>query len=117
MRKRPGLRLLAAVGMTAALAVGTSVGNAAVADPGRVAVTGTETNAEPSPLGIDDQAPRLRWALTSTKRAVLQTGFRVLVASTPGRLREGRADVWDSGRRHTAEPSATYAGRAGDGMA
>ena len=36
-------------------------------------VTGLETNATASPLGIDDATPQLRWRLESDQRAVMQT--------------------------------------------
>lgn len=57
------------------------------------------------PLGIDCPAPRFSWkmaAATSTSgqalRGQAQTAYRILVASTPDKLSEGGADVWDSGR-------------------
>ena len=50
------------------------------------------------PLGIDTQNPRLSWIITSDKDGVMQTARRILVASSPELLREGKADIWDSGR-------------------
>ena len=60
-------------------------------------VSRLEIDAASEPLGIDDRAPRLSWALASDRRGVMQTGYRVLVASRPELAREGKADVWDSG--------------------
>ena len=71
-----------------------------------------EADAASRPLGIDDRAPRLTWALASARRGVLQTAYRVLVATRPELLSDGRADVWDSGRRVTGDPWVTYAGPA-----
>ncbi|HYG78980.1 MAG TPA: family 78 glycoside hydrolase catalytic domain, partial [Pyrinomonadaceae bacterium] len=71
-----------------------------------------ETNAAPQPLGIDDRTPRLSWAMNSGRRGVLQAAHRVLVASSPELAREGRADVWDSGRVASSDPSVMYAGAA-----
>jgi alpha-L-rhamnosidase len=45
-------------------------------------------------------------------RGQRQTAYRVLAASTPAALREGRADVWDSGRVPSAASiQVPYAGR------
>ena len=63
-----------------------------------LSVSRLETNAAPQPLGIDDPAPRLTWALESGRRGVMQAACRVLVASRPELGREGQADVWDSAR-------------------
>jgi alpha-L-rhamnosidase len=71
-----------------------------------------ETNAAREPLGTDDPAPRLSWALESNRRGVRQAGFRVLVATRPELLRAGRGDVWDSGERRSADPWVVYAGPA-----
>ena len=73
--------------------------------------THLETNAATDPLGIDDKAPRLSWHLESPQRGVLQTGYRVLVASRPELLREGRADLWDSKDAAISDPWVYYAGK------
>lgn len=44
--------------------------------------------------------PALGWQLPA---GTSQTAWRVLVATEPGLLREGRADVWDSGVRESAQ--------------
>lgn len=50
-------------------------------------------------MGVDTPQPRLSWVLNdSATRGQKQTGYRVLVATTPQRLREGQADLWDSGQ-------------------
>ncbi|MBV8859035.1 MAG: family 78 glycoside hydrolase catalytic domain [Acidobacteria bacterium] len=71
-----------------------------------------ETDAAPEPLGIDDRAPRLSWALVGARRGLLQTAYRVLVASQPELAREGGADVWDSGRVASSDPWVVYSGPA-----
>jgi alpha-L-rhamnosidase len=76
-----------------------------------VAAAGLTVNAMAEPLGIDDIAPRLRWRLESRRRGTAQSAYRVSVASEPGRLTEGRVDVWDSRWVRSAEPFALYAGR------
>ena len=56
-----------------------------------------------SPLGIDDPAPRLSWQLQDPANGAKQTAYQVLVASQAGLLRQGKADVWDSGRIESGE--------------
>ena len=50
------------------------------------------------PVGMDGTHPRLSWILTSDRRGERQTGYQVLVASTPGGLRKNRGDLWDTGK-------------------
>ena len=55
------------------------------------------------PLGLDVEQPRLGWELQSTERNQRQAAYRVLVATSPERLRPGQADVWDSARVESAD--------------
>lgn len=50
------------------------------------------------PLGLDVARPRLSWKLISRQRGQKQTAYRILVASELERLKEGEADLWDSGK-------------------
>ncbi len=52
----------------------------------------------PNPLGIDTKEPRLSWILESDKRGERQTGYQILVASTPELLLKDQGDLWDSGK-------------------
>ena len=66
-----------------------------------------------TPLGIDDPAPRLSWQLRDPARGAKQTAYEVLVASRAELLREGNADVWESGRIESAQSvNVRYAGPA-----
>lgn len=56
-----------------------------------------------NPLGIDSPAPRLSWQDDSTERDWSQTAYQVFVATCPEKLREGVADVWDSGMQSSGE--------------
>lgn len=49
------------------------------------------------PLGLEESAPRLSWKLHTDRSGVAQKSCRVLVASSPEALADGRGDVWDSG--------------------
>ena len=50
-----------------------------------------------NPMGIDEAQPRLSWQLASAERGQVQTACQILVASTAALLKEGKADLWDSG--------------------
>ena len=50
-----------------------------------------------NPAGIDVTAPRLSWKLQGEGRNLFQKAYRIIVASTPGKLSENNGDLWDSG--------------------
>jgi alpha-L-rhamnosidase len=65
-----------------------------------------------APLGLDERQPRLSWALESSRRGARQVAYRVRVASAPGKLTGGRADLWDSGRVESNQTThIAYAGK------
>ncbi len=52
-----------------------------------------------NPLGIDKKQPHLGWLITTKDTAlknIRQTGYQVLVASSPALLESGTGDLWDS---------------------
>ena len=51
-----------------------------------------------TPLGIDDPTPEFSWQLQDPARGARQTAYEVFVASRESLLKEGKADVWASGR-------------------
>lgn len=56
--------------------------------------------------------PTLSWRIESTDRAIKQSAWRVLVSSTAELLREGKGDLWDSGRlTATRSPQVVYEGK------
>lgn len=60
-----------------------------------------KTESSVNPLGIDLEQPRLSWILGQRlpkDRAVSQTAYRVLVASSSRLLNAERGDLWDSGK-------------------
>jgi alpha-L-rhamnosidase len=59
---------------------------------------GLRTDNLKTPLGIDDPAPRFSWQLQDPARGAAQTAYEVQVATSEELLRQGKADVWDSGR-------------------
>ncbi len=68
-----------------------------------------------NPLSVDSTAPRLSWLLQETGKDVRgqkQTAYRILVASTPELLAEGKADLWDSAKTPSnATLQVVYAGK------
>lgn len=50
------------------------------------------------PLGIDREKPLLHWKINDTRRGAAQTGYQVLVASSPDLLKKDNGDIWDSGK-------------------
>ena len=57
----------------------------------------------PSPLGIDDPAPRFSWQLHDPARGAKQTAYELLVASQAAFLKGSKAVLWDSGRVDSGE--------------
>ncbi|MRX46197.1 glycoside hydrolase family 78 protein [Pedobacter puniceum] len=65
-----------------------------------------------NPLAIDNTQPRLSWQISSQQRGVMQTAWQVLVASSPEKLTEKDADLWNSGKVNTSESLHNpYAGK------
>ena len=56
-----------------------------------------------NPLAIDAAKPGLSWKISSDsdERAVKQTAYQILVASSPEILEKDQGDLWDSGRATT----------------
>ncbi|MCX6971158.1 MAG: family 78 glycoside hydrolase catalytic domain [Verrucomicrobia bacterium] len=66
-----------------------------------------------NPLGIDAQPPALSWIVTADGRDQVQTAYRILGASTPGKLAANEGDLWDSGKVVSDQTlHVPYAGRA-----
>ena len=76
------------------------------------AVYGLTVEHRTDPLGVDAAHPRFGWRMRSAGRGRNQGAYEVLVASSPGRLTGGRADVWSSGCVNSSESVAVrYQGR------
>lgn len=70
-----------------------------------VTVKGLRCEYLVDPLGIDATSPRLSWIITSGRRGETQTAYQILAASSPELLRDGKADLWDSGKVSSDESS------------
>lgn len=65
------------------------------------------------PIGIDIRKPRLSWRMLSSANGAAQTAYQVRVATSPDRLQDGSADLWDSGKVNTHQSQhIPYAGKA-----
>jgi alpha-L-rhamnosidase len=66
-----------------------------------------------NPLGIDQTSPRLSWQSDNSTRNWKQSAYEILVATSPDKLAANQADVWDSGKKVSAESvGIAYAGLA-----
>lgn len=102
---RAGVLVAAAVLLVQSwLSAGTTV---AFARPsGNTKVTGLTVEHRENPLGVDAEAPRFGWQMSSSVRGQWQTAYQVLVASAPERLTPSAADVWNSGRVNSSNSVA-----------
>lgn len=66
---------------------------------GGVTLDGLQCEYLTNPLGIDVTSPRFTWELqdSSHPRGQKQTGYHLLVASSPALLAANRGDIWDTG--------------------
>lgn len=58
-----------------------------------------KTEYKSNPLGLSTASPRLSWEISSDQSGVLQTAFRVVVASSSEALKSGKNLIWDSEKR------------------
>lgn len=65
-----------------------------------------------NPQGIDALGPRLSWQIVGNGRNIVQTAYRVIVASTPEKLKKDEGDLWDSHKiASSASIMVAYAGK------
>ncbi|WTN17399.1 glycoside hydrolase family 78 protein [Streptomyces canus] len=90
-------------------------GTSAQAAPAREegGVDGLTVEHRTDPLGVDAPQPRFGWRMRLAGRGRGQGAYEILVASSPGRLTAGRADLWQSGRVRSDESVAVrYRGKS-----
>lgn len=61
-------------------------------------VNNLRTEMQANPEGIDAVNPRLTWELSSNLRGIVQTAYRILIASSLDKLEADEGDLWDSGK-------------------
>ena len=64
----------------------------------QITVGGLTVEGLKDPLGIDVKEPRLSWVIKSEEKNTMQQAYRILVASSPQKLKDGDGDLWDSGK-------------------
>ncbi|MFF7986334.1 family 78 glycoside hydrolase catalytic domain [Streptomyces sp. NPDC007901] len=74
------------------------------------AVYGLTVEHRTDPLGVDAAHPRFGWRMRAVGRGRSQGAYEIAVASSPGKLTGGRADVWSSGRVRSATSVAVRYG-------
>ena len=92
------LRILAFLGVLSILAGAASH---VLAAGETIHVLGLRCEYLVDPMGIDVAQPRLSWQIQSSdpaSRGLLQSAYRVLVASSEEALQADRGDLWDSGQ-------------------
>ena len=56
-----------------------------------------------NPINIDNPAPRFSWVIHSEERNKSQSAYQILVATEEKKLKNGEADIWDSGKINDSE--------------
>ena len=78
----------------------------------KTAIVSTRVEGLSQAEGIDCAQPRFSWQLASPAHNVRQTTYRIRVASSTDKLRQGRADMWDSGTQQSDRSLyISYAGK------
>ena len=58
-----------------------------------VAVTDMRTERMVNPMSLDTPTPRIGWRIVSDKNDVMQTSYRIIVASTPEKAQNLEGDL------------------------
>lgn len=98
LHSRKALSVLIAFGVFAVQAMGARVTPS-------VEVSALKSDYETNPVGID-RIPQLSWEIGGNFDGISQSAYRVIVASSPQALSEGRADVYDSGKVKSSQSTA-----------
>jgi alpha-L-rhamnosidase len=61
-----------------------------------IEVVNPKVEMRTNPIGIGSRTPLFSWEINTEKENVMQISYRLLVASTPEKLKVGKADMWDS---------------------
>src|SRR5215210_8862386 len=81
--------------------------------PSELGPVGLKCEYRVDPLGIDERAPRLSWALESEGRGQVQSAYRILAAGSEEELEAEESLLWDSGRVESDRSvSVEYEGEA-----
>lgn len=70
----------------------------AVGASARTAIDNLRCEYHSNPEGIDSPRPRLGWVIHADQRAVTQTAYQVIAASSLQALQKDEGDLWNSGK-------------------
>jgi len=73
--------------------------------------TDPKVGHQTNPLGVDAANPRPSWRMEGEEKGLTQAAYQILVATSPGLLESGKADLWDSGEVKSATTHIAYAGK------
>lgn len=63
------------------------------------------------PIAIDDARPRFSFELDDARRGAAQSAYQILVATSASMLKDGKGDLWDSGKIQASDVNGIeYAG-------
>ncbi len=97
---------------TAVLTVATLTSYALPAKAAGVEAVKLRVEHLENPLTLHVAHPRLSWQMNDPRRGARQTGYSVLVASKPELLKEGKADLWETGKVTSDDSvNVTYSGK------
>ena len=89
------------------------LGIASVSGQEKISVNNLRCEYLEDPIAIENEKPLLSWQLQSSGESKSQTAYRIIVASSPSILSEGKADFWDSGKIGSSRSSQVeYKGKA-----
>lgn len=77
------------------------IGMASIPSAAKVRIVNATVEMLKNPIGIDCTTPRFSWEIVSPKKDVVQTSYRILVASSQKNLSKNIGDVWDSGLKNS----------------
>ena len=76
-----------------------------------IRVVDLRTERMTAPLSINTPTPRLGWRIESEKKNVMQTSYRIIVASTYEKAMAGEGDLWDTTISGDQSQWVNYAGK------
>lgn len=77
-----------------------------------IRVTSCKTEYTYNPIGLDVLKPRLFWQLQAAHSDVVQSAYQIRVATSPDKLEDNQADMWDSGKVNSnASTHVQYEGK------
>ena len=68
------------------------------ASDGKLTLMDLKCDDKHNPLGIESAHPRLSWIIQATHRDVKQAAYRILVSDDPEMLKQGKGNIWDTGK-------------------